>query len=350
MPKVTAPRAPVTQTVSTVETPVKTSAPVAPSASAGVDTFAAAPETPVREIPLTGPITDAKMQISGMAWAGDTLVMLPQYLNYNGSSPRLFSLQRADVIAHLDDPKPMPLTPREITVHPPNLDDHFPGFEGFEAIAFSKDRAFMLVEAEVDGQMKGYLVAGKLTTEGLTLDLTTIREMNSDSHVVNMGFEALTVVGNQVLVMPEANGALLNPRHVAHAFDFDLKPMGEVKLPTLEYRLTDSTPADADGRFWVANYNHPGDQGMDAVGPDGYASQFGVSPSYVPGKQVERLIPLRKTDEGVVPTGEAPIQMQLAEGEGRNWEALAPLPGRGFLVMTDEFPRTIFGFVPSVTD
>ena len=26
--------------------------------------------------------------------------MLPQYLNYNGSSPRLFSLQRADVILY----------------------------------------------------------------------------------------------------------------------------------------------------------------------------------------------------------------------------------------------------------
>ena len=36
-------------------------------------------EVPVQVIPLTGPIASPDAQISGMAWYGDTLVILPQY-------------------------------------------------------------------------------------------------------------------------------------------------------------------------------------------------------------------------------------------------------------------------------
>ena len=40
-------------------------------------------EVTIREIPLTGPINSPDAQISGMAWHGDTLVILPQYPEKN---------------------------------------------------------------------------------------------------------------------------------------------------------------------------------------------------------------------------------------------------------------------------
>ncbi|MCZ7666234.1 MAG: hypothetical protein M5U34_02815 [Chloroflexi bacterium] len=36
-------------------------------------------ETPITEIALAGALAEAKAELSGMAWYGDTLIFLPQY-------------------------------------------------------------------------------------------------------------------------------------------------------------------------------------------------------------------------------------------------------------------------------
>ena len=36
----------------------------------------------------------------------------------------------------------------------------------------------------------------------------------------------------------------------------------------------------------------------------------------------------------------------LGVGVARNWEGIARLEGRGFLLVTDQFPDTILAFVP----
>ncbi len=43
----------------------------------------------------------------------------------------------------------------------------------------------------------------------------------------------------------------------------------------------------------------------------------------------------------------APIQLTLVdEATVRNWEGIARLDGRGFLIATDTYPATILAFVP----
>jgi hypothetical protein len=60
------------------------------------------------------------------------------------------------------------------------------------------------------------------------------------------------------------------------------------------------------------------------------------------------LVELQYTESGLELTGAAPIQLELLPGSlPHNWEGLVRLDSRGFLVMTDSFPDTILGFVPS---
>lgn len=271
----------------------------------------------LQELKLQGSITDPKVQISGMAWHGDQLVLLPQW------AKQLYVLDKADVTAAVDG-RAATLTPRELKVGPEGFGDKFPGFEGFEAIAIVGERAYLVAEAKQGDDMFGYLVAGRLTAEGLELDLDNIRTLPTATRIKNMGYEALLVAGDRLMVMPESNGG---PR-VAHAFSLALESLGSTPMAPVDYRLTDSTPADADGRFWVANYHHPGDKGL----PD--------------APRTEELLPMQVTARGIESAG-APLHIALDMTQpGRNWEAVAKLDDRGFLVMTDEFPRAIFGFVP----
>jgi hypothetical protein len=62
---------------------------------------------------------------------------------------------------------------------------------------------------------------------------------------------------------------------------------------------------------------------------------------------IERLIELKYDGSRVVMSGTPPVGLELAaEGGRRNWEALARLEDRGFLLMTDRIPETILAFVP----
>jgi hypothetical protein len=49
---------------------------------------------------------------------------------------------------------------------------------------------------------------------------------------------------------------------------------------------------------------------------------------------------------GIALTDTSPVLLTLVTDVSRNWEGLAFLEGRGFLLMTDKFPETILAFVP----
>ena len=55
---------------------------------------------------------------------------------------------------------------------------------------------------------------------------------------------------------------------------------------------------------------------------------------------------LQFSEDGIVLAETPPIQMVLSnDGEPRNWEAIAPFEGRGFLIATDSYPTTILAFL-----
>jgi hypothetical protein len=275
---------------------------------------------PVKLIPLDEPVRERTTEVSGMTWDRDELLVLPQY------GGKLFAFDKADLARAVDAPRPKAPKSREIQVLPTGFERAFPGFQGFEAIAAANGRLYFLVEAKVDDRMVGYLVSGTRGAVGIELDLSKVRRLPVPTTLDNLGYEALAIVDNRILAIPELNGRGLNPTSRARVFDFDLNELEPERLPVIDYRVTDATDADAEGRFWVSNYNHPGDEGMPEA------------------PVVERLVPLKSTSRGVIAFGE-PLNFERTEFDGRNWEAVVPFDQRGFLLMTDMYPRTMLGFV-----
>jgi hypothetical protein len=128
-------------------------------------------------------------------------------------------------------------------------------------------------------------------------------------------------------------------------YETDLRPLGPVSFPTLEYRLTDATALDADGRFWVINYFYPEDRDLLRPGVDSLALRYGRGASHR-ASSVERLVEFRYAPSGVTRTETPPIWLRLDPQTARNWEGLARFRD-GFLLATDRFPATILAYVPA---
>jgi hypothetical protein len=305
----------------------------------------------VTEIPLIGPVTSSQAEISGMSWYGDYLILLPQFpdrVETEGDGV-VFALHKEDIIAYLDEPaEDVVIQPLEIPFLAPGLEEEVPGFDGFEAIALTQGRVFLLIEARDLQETQGYLVAGEVASDlsEIRIDASRLVEIPSQSGIGNMSDETLIVTGELLVTIHEANGLGVNPQPVAHLFDQELEPLGTLGFPNVEYRITDATRVSTSGRFWAINYFYPGDTAL-APASDPLAERFGEGSTHARFDVVERLVEFKSVPSGFELTDASPIQLELlGDDQARNWEGVALLDTRGFLLVTDEHPRTILAFVP----
>src|SRR5689334_2341896 len=96
-------------------------------------------EQAVIPLPLSGPLSEPRAEISGLAWYEDNLILLPQYptvFDENGDG-LLYYLPKEEILAYLDGTNTAALEPRPIQLIAPDLADQIRNFQGFEAIGFS---------------------------------------------------------------------------------------------------------------------------------------------------------------------------------------------------------------------
>jgi hypothetical protein len=305
-------------------------------------------EYAVTEIPLAGPVADNNAEVSGMAWYGDYLILLPQYPNFDVKEKDgvVFALPRAEILAYLDGATGEPLEPIPIAFSAPGLAGQIDGFQGYEALAFVGDQAFLTIEAQTGSGMKGYLVSGRIAPDlgELALDTNAWAEILPEADQDNKSEEALLVAGDTLVTIYEVNGAAINPAPMAHLFDTTLDSRGTTAFPHVEYRITDATALDGNNRFWAINYFFPGDEEL-LPERDPLAERYGEGPTHAAYEPVERLVEFEYGEAGIELTETPPIQLELLSDDARNWEGLVRLEGRGFLLVTDKFPETILGFV-----
>jgi hypothetical protein len=306
-------------------------------------------ETAVTTIPLAGDISRRSAEISGLAWYGDWLILLPQYPTFSTSKGDglIYALTRADILAYLDGQKDSPLEPIEIPFIAPGLRQDIPGFEGFEAITFDGDHAYLTIEASPITGMTGHLVAAEIAPDLSTLIIDTeqITAVKSASRLRNMSDEAILLSRDKVLTIHEANGIGVNNEPQVQLFGLDLLPAGTLPFPPVEYRITDATTLDQDGRFWAINYFYPGEPELRST-HDPLATTYGQGSTHTQQDGVERLLEFQLSENGISLVDHPPIQLNLLPDDLRNWEGIARLEDRGFLIVTDKFPQTILGFVP----
>lgn len=306
-------------------------------------------EQPVRLIPLALDID--KAQVSGLAWHGENLVILPQYPNWRGTAGDgcVQVLDRSAISSFLYGLSDNPVVPREVPLITSGLEASIPGFQGYEAMAIVGDRVFVTVEAEPERHvMLGYIVAGTIEsdTSEIRLHPESLVKIQPQAHVPNASYETLVHAGDHLIAIYEANGVNVNPQPEAYVLDLAFNHVGTVPFPHLEYRITDATPADEQGRFWAINFFWPGDKGDYTPGPDQISARWGMGPTHARTGAVERLVQFQYTGSEISLVETPPIPLRLLDADKtRNWEGLVPFGDEGFLIITDEFPETLLGFV-----
>ena len=312
-------------------------------------------EVPLRLIPLAGGAEHASAEISAMAWAGDQLVLVPQYpgLLEGLASGTAFVIARAQLEAFVEGrAEAVEVTHAQVVAT--GMESAIEGFDGFEAIVFDGDEVFATIEARRDDAATvGWLLRGRVERDAdgglaaVIFDPERRARLPAQNDLVNTGYEALVLQGDRLLAIYETNGDVNEAPRVL-AFDRELRPVGELDLDALEYRVTDATEVDARGRFWVTNYHWPGAPWQPGVCQ--LTERYGEGASHARCRTVERLVELRITDDRVTLTRTPPILFELLDDEhARNWEGAVRF-GDGFLVVTDEHPASILAYVPPPGD
>jgi hypothetical protein len=314
-------------------------------------------EVPVQRIALAGPAADSHAELSGLAWYGDWLLLVdenPDIYRRDGYAGMFYALPKADLLAYLDAANPgaadpAPLEPVAVPVVSADFTRVIPGFDGFEAAAFDGDTIYMAIEVWKSAtEMRGILVSGTIAPDlsAITLDLDRTVELLPQTDLTNISYETLVVAGDRLIALYEVNGAALNPTPFAYSVSLDFASVEQIPFPTIDYRITDATALGADGVFWGMNFFFTGDVNQ-YTDSDPIVATWGQGATHATFPQVERLVAFRYTPEGITLAGLPPIQFELAGLVSRNWEGLARLDARGFLVVTDMYPNTILGFVPA---
>ncbi len=308
------------------------------------------PETEVQPIPLTGELEACNAEISGMAWYGDYLILLPQYPDFflgvgDGGDGALFAIPKAEIDAYLSGTRTDALEAIQIPFNAGDAEE-VAGFEGFEALAFDGETVFLTIEANHLGTMSAYLVKGSIAPDlsSLTLDSALMPQIETQSGVSNISDETLLLTGTEVLTIHEANGAVVNPEPVAHVFDTALNLRGTLPMPRVEYRITDATALDTENKFWAINYFYPGDGKLSPL-RDPIVEKFGQGATHAESEGVERLLEFSYSADGIGLTDTPPIVLKLLKnGDLRNWEGIVRYDS-GFLLATDKYPCTLLGYV-----
>lgn len=306
-------------------------------------------EVPVFTIELSGPVSETKAEVSGMAWYGDWLVLLPQYPDRVNDC--LYALNRQDILDYLDRTDAQPLSPTAIVIDVPGL-ENLSGYEGFEAIVFDGNIAYATIEAKVGDSMQSYLLVGSIAPDLSTInfDAANFVVIPAATELTNYSDETLLLTDDRLFTIYEANGQNVNARPQAQQFSLDLEMLEPIAIPNIEYRVTDATTVNESGRFWVINCLFAGSiDKLDPV-PDLLFEQHGIGQTHRAHlNTVERLVELQYGEKGITLTDTPPIQLQLEKNsdDSRNWEGIVRLDGRGFLLVTDKFPGTLLAFVPA---
>lgn len=304
-------------------------------------------EVPMRMIPLAGGAEHASAEISAMAWSGDRLVLLPQYpgLLEGLASGTAFVIERAQLSAFLAGEREA-VEVGHLQVVANGMETAIEGFDGFEAILFDGEDVFATVEARRDdAQTVGWLLRGRVEgdLERIVFDPSQRARLPAQNDLGNTGYEALVLHDDRLLAIYETNGDV-NPRPQALAFDRALRPLEPLTVAPLEYRVTDATEVDADGRFWVTNYHWPGAPWQPGVCE--LTERYGEGESHARCRTVERLVELEIARDRISVTETPPILFELVDDDhARNWEGAVRFEG-GFLVVTDEHPASILAYVP----
>lgn len=320
-------------------------------------------EMSVQLIELAAPLNLPEAEISGMAWCGGKLILVPQYpkrlaKQYRGKLGAklnyFYALEKSEIVDYVDGVSEQALVATPIAVSENKLRSKIATFDGFEGIACLNDQMWLTIEAvNIFNQYQSYAVPAEfnLDSESPAIEImaSKIQGLVSQSGLKNSGEEAVLVDGSRMISFHELNGRHLVEKPQAQWVDIASEQSGKLTFPDIPFRITDVTDLDKNNRFWAMNYKYSGDK-FSRKARDHLAEQYGQGVSHQQYHNVERFLEFELTSDGIQLIERPPIQLLMEGKEGRNWEGIARLVSqgraRGLLIVTDKHPATLFGFVP----
>ena len=252
-----------------------------------------------------------------MEWYGDTLIIVPQFPWFSDKESSwdgdLYAISKESLVKYLSGKNVGKLTPQAIPLSAPGLLMAVEGFDGFEGIAFHGDQVYMTIEASDNRGATGYVVSGEIAPDlsVVTLDMKTIQNLPAQANRSNKSDEVIFVAGEEVVTMYEVNGVNINTNPFARYFNLKLEGPFPRPLPHVEYRLTDATAPDEQGRFWVINIYWDGEP-VYYSDADPIAQKYGEGPSHRRQENVERLLEMQYSPKGITLTERPPVQIKLS--------------------------------------
>ena len=306
--------------------------------------FIYAQESKVIEIPLEGSAGKKELEMSGLTWYKNELILMPQYVDYD--DPAFYAISKSKLNQWLSKQSAEGIVPQKIKLTLPDYRKTIKGYQGFEAVCFDGNSIYLVIESKHDGIMKSFIVKGKIERKKgiITIDKDVLHEIPIPINIKNMGYESIIKYKNQILAIFEANGKNINPNPKIISFDRSLEKSKSLKFDNLEYRLTDATQVDKKGKFWAINFYWPGEEKRLKPALDEVLMNTNEGPTHEMFDHVERLVEYKIYKNEIKRTSSDPVQLTINK-ESRNWEGVVRLDKKGFIMIVDEYPRTILAFV-----
>lgn len=305
-------------------------------------------EVEVLEIPLLGEASERTSEISGLCWYGNKLILLPQYPNeFGDENGRIFYIKKNQLLDFINKKDSSAIIPSYFTIDTKKISNLFNKGSGFESITTNGDRVYFTIEYMDLDETSTILISGKIdsTNNSITLDESSIAKDSANISMFNISDESILLYQNKLIPIYEVFGKNLNSNPQVSIFDENLKFIKRISFPNIEYRITDVTSVDNSGNFWAINYLYPGDNKKLNPARDEIISKYGIGKSHLDAEPIERLVEFNIKNEEIILSSTPPIYLKLQNSESRNWEGIAKLDKKGFIIATDTFPKTILAFI-----
>ena len=287
-------------------------------------------------IKLDGDLSESELEASGLAWYKENLIILPQFPHkwddqFDGA---IFFISKERIENYINGSNRNPIKGEKIYFVAEGLDDIGKAKgSGYEAITFVGDSLFVAIESVSGANSTSYVVAGiiDIKEKKIILNANSKFEIKSQTGIHNMAEETIFTSGSSIFTIHEANGKNVNKSPIVNKLSRNLKEVEKINFPNIEYRITDATSVDADGKFFAINYFYPGE--YEKLKPNLNEDEK--------DKAIEQILEFQIFDDEIIRTTKPPIVISKGENKnGSNWEGIAKL-NEGFLLITDKFPSTV---------
>lgn len=320
-------------------------------------------EVKVKEIVLAPPLNSPLAQISTLEWCQDHLVLLPQKPGFESLNPNddgtntlqvsdaphyLYAIKKTAIEKYLKTENPKPLNAKRIVLDDFELQRRLAGFDGYESLSCTANTLWFSVETIhtlQEYRTTIFSAIADLNSEQAKVKInpTPFAVLDSQSNSPNHSYETSLIIGKQLINIHEINSPSIVKTSHAKSTNLSTGEVTELEFPNIPFRITDASAVDSDNKFWVSNYHYPGATLFFA---DDLMNYKRTGKTHSSHQQVERLIELQLKGNKITQTQTKPIYLHLNTDKGRNWEGLVRLNQQGFLLITDQHPSTVLGFVP----